>query len=181
MSRILETENEKSPVYNLKAVVLETGLKPPTLRAWERRYGLPIPVRSKGGHRQYSLRDIEMLKWLKSRQEEGISISHAVELWRSQVKEGKDPLRLQSSSDSVTAVSSITPVIGANIVELRQSWVSACLAFDRKSALQVLAQAFAQLSQKQFAWNCSARAWPILATDGSAAKRRCSRSILHQR
>ena len=37
--------------FNLKAVVQETGLKPDTLRAWERRYGLPQPDGTDGGHR----------------------------------------------------------------------------------------------------------------------------------
>ncbi|HMN28091.1 MAG TPA: MerR family transcriptional regulator, partial [Caldilineaceae bacterium] len=70
-----------APVYNLKAVVRETGLKPDTIRAWERRYGLPEPRRTESGHRLYSLNDINMLKWLIARQNEGVSISRAVELW----------------------------------------------------------------------------------------------------
>jgi hypothetical protein len=35
------TSTNSEPTYNLKAVVRETGLKPDTLRAWERRYGFP--------------------------------------------------------------------------------------------------------------------------------------------
>ena len=73
---------DDTPVYNLKAVVLETGLKPDTLRAWERRYGLPTPNRSDGGHRLYSERDIQVLKWLVARQQAGLSISRAAELWQ---------------------------------------------------------------------------------------------------
>ncbi|MCA9937221.1 MAG: MerR family DNA-binding transcriptional regulator, partial [Anaerolineales bacterium] len=38
----------------MKVVVQETGLKPDTLRAWERRYGVPSPERTAGGHRLYS-------------------------------------------------------------------------------------------------------------------------------
>jgi DNA-binding transcriptional MerR regulator len=38
------------------------GVSPNTLRSWERRYGFPQPMRSPGGHRQYSLREIEALK-----------------------------------------------------------------------------------------------------------------------
>ena len=71
-----------APVYNLKAVVRETGLKPDTIRAWERRYGLPEPQRADSGHRLYSQNDVNMLKWLISRQDEGMSISRAVVLWR---------------------------------------------------------------------------------------------------
>ncbi len=68
----------------------ETGLKPDTLRAWERRYGIPEPDRSGGGHRLYSQHDINTLKWLLARQEEGLSISRAVALWHSLMDEGRD-------------------------------------------------------------------------------------------
>ena len=72
--------NQQEPTFNLKVVVQETGLKPDTLRAWERRYGLPQPHRTPGGHRLYSQRDIDTLKWLVARQNEGMSISRAVKL-----------------------------------------------------------------------------------------------------
>jgi DNA-binding transcriptional MerR regulator len=52
----------EEPLFNLKAVVQQTGLKPDTLRAWERRYGLPSPARSGGKHRLYTQRDIEVLR-----------------------------------------------------------------------------------------------------------------------
>ncbi|MFN3334677.1 MAG: MerR family DNA-binding transcriptional regulator, partial [Caldilinea sp.] len=48
------TYSDKTPIYNLKAVVQETGLKADTLRAWERRYGVPTPQRTDSGHRLYS-------------------------------------------------------------------------------------------------------------------------------
>jgi len=38
--------HQDMPLFNLKAVVTETGLKPDTLRAWERRYGLPSTRRT---------------------------------------------------------------------------------------------------------------------------------------
>ncbi|MFU8773811.1 MAG: MerR family transcriptional regulator, partial [Anaerolineales bacterium] len=72
--------DENSPIYNLKVVVSETGVKPETLRAWERRYGFPKPKRSSGGHRLYTLRDVRTINWLIERQKEGLSISRAVEL-----------------------------------------------------------------------------------------------------
>ena len=135
-----------SPTYNLKAVVNETGLKPDTLRAWERRYGLPNPHRTSGGHRLYSQRDVDLLKWLISRQEEGLSISRAVDLWKQIEADGRDPLseaqsrqnQLGETSPSVTTVSP-----GDNITALRQSWIDACLDFDERRADSVLAEAFA--------------------------------------
>ena len=44
---------------NAAAVML--GVSPNTLRSWERRHGFPQPHRSPGGHRQYSLNEIESL------------------------------------------------------------------------------------------------------------------------
>jgi hypothetical protein len=82
----------KSPAFNLKAVLRETGLAADTLRAWERRYGLPTPNRSAGGHRLYSQYDIETIKWLIARQAEGLSISRAVEMWNEHIASGLDPL-----------------------------------------------------------------------------------------
>ena len=81
-----------TPAYNLKVVLKETGLAADTLRAWERRYGLPMPQRTAGGHRLYSQRDIETIKWLMKRQEEGLSISRAVDMWNEQLASGTDPL-----------------------------------------------------------------------------------------
>src|SRR4026207_2567412 len=87
-----------TPAYNLKVVLKETGLAADTLRAWERRYGLPVPHRTPGGHRLYSQRDIETIKWLINRQAEGLSISHAVDLWNEQLASGSDPLAGISAS-----------------------------------------------------------------------------------
>ena len=83
---------KKAPAYNLKVVLQLTGIKPDTLRAWERRYGLPLPQRTAGGHRLYSQYDIEMIKWLMERQDEGMRINRAIDLWRDIEAGGKDPL-----------------------------------------------------------------------------------------
>ncbi len=131
-----------TPAFNLKAVVRETGLKPDTLRAWERRYGLPSPQRTGGGHRLYSQREIDVLKWLVARQHEGLSISRAAELWRRLDAGGEDPLRM-SAYRRLAGPPSANVIDGAQIVELGQAWLAAVLAFDEASAERILAQAFA--------------------------------------
>jgi DNA-binding transcriptional MerR regulator len=70
----------------LKAVIHETGPTPATLRAWERRYELLKPQHSPGGHRLYTKDESEMLRWLVARQAEGLSISHAIEIWKNKAK-----------------------------------------------------------------------------------------------
>lgn len=133
---------EAGPYFNLKVVVKQTGLKPDTLRAWERRYGLPTPGRSKGGHRLYSRRDIETLKWLAARQNEGLSIARAVDLWRQIEGEGQDPLAAPGTG-ILPVQQQAHPLPGATLSELREDWISACLAFDEQRSEQALAQAFA--------------------------------------
>ena len=132
---------DEKPTFNLKAVVHETGLKPDTLRAWERRYGLPEPARTSGGHRLYSQRDIDILKWLMARQEEGLSISRAVDLWRELLAEGKDPFMEMVDEEEIAGPPPLE--VGDTLTELRQSWIEACLAFDEQRAEYALAQAFA--------------------------------------
>ncbi len=131
---------DDTPTFNLKAVVQETGLKPDTLRAWERRYGLPTPERSEGKHRLYSQRDIDILKWLNARQDEGLTISRAVDLWRKLEGEGKDPLVELMVAEPVAASPAL---VGPALVEFKNAWVNACLVFDEVQADQVLAQSFA--------------------------------------
>jgi DNA-binding transcriptional MerR regulator len=134
---------QEKPFFNLKAVVQQTGLKPDTLRAWERRYGLPAPERSAGGHRLYSQHDISLIKWLMARQREGLSIKRAVDLWRQIEAEGRDPLRAPTPIASPsTRVPSQRPS-GSTIDELRHDWVEACLAFKELEAEQAINQAFA--------------------------------------
>jgi MerR family transcriptional regulator, light-induced transcriptional regulator len=70
----------RSPIFNTKAVARETGVPADTFRAWERRYGIPHPQRTPGGHRLYSERDMAIIRWLRERTEEGMNISHAVML-----------------------------------------------------------------------------------------------------
>jgi DNA-binding transcriptional MerR regulator len=140
---------DHTPIYNLKAVIHETGLTPETLRAWERRYGLLKPQRSPGGHRLYSQYDIEMLQWLVARQAEGLSISRAVEMWRSLENEGHDPLQhgahLLSSAHAASPIGSTAVVEagGSMLEQLRAAWIAACMAFDESAADQALSQAFA--------------------------------------
>lgn len=131
----------QSPAFNLKAVIKETGLSAATLRAWERRYGLPKPGRTPGGHRLYSQRDIEIIKWLMTRQAEGLSISRAVNLWNKQLSSGSDPLAAAASESFVSVAAT-----GVNQETLRQDWITACFRYDTVLADQILNKAFAASS-----------------------------------
>ncbi len=146
---LVMVSSDQAPIYNLKAVVQETGLKPDTLRAWERRYGLPNPQRTASGHRLYSQRDIDIVKWLINRQREGLAIRRAVDLWRQLESSQGDPLATSAQS-TPEPVLSLEPaqrdrINGANndnLGEIRRLWIDACLQFDERAADQILSQAF---------------------------------------
>ncbi len=74
---------------NAAAVML--GVSPNTLRSWERRYGFPQPLRSAGGHRHYSLAEIEALRLTLS---ETHNVSSAISLARERGEGPSTPSRL---------------------------------------------------------------------------------------
>ncbi|MEN6522449.1 MAG: MerR family transcriptional regulator, partial [Anaerolineaceae bacterium] len=131
----------KIPIYNLNAVCRETGLKADVLRAWERRYKLPMPQRSTGGHRLYSQYDIEIIKWLQARQGEGLSISRAVELWMEIIEAGRNPFADYSSV--ITPANTPLPAADTRIDIIRSQWLDACMNFDNEKAEDILNQSFA--------------------------------------
>lgn len=77
---------------NAAAVML--GISPNTLRSWERRYGFPKPHRSAGGHRQYSLTEIEALRLTLA---ETHNVSSAISLARERGEGPSTSLRLSGA------------------------------------------------------------------------------------
>ncbi|CAG0999527.1 HTH-type transcriptional repressor CarH [Anaerolineae bacterium] len=76
------SELSTDPAYNVKAVCLKTGITPATLRAWERRYGIPSPQRSPQGYRLYSERDLALIRWLIEQTRLGLNIGQAIQQLR---------------------------------------------------------------------------------------------------
>lgn len=91
-SALLLSTFSTEPVYNVKAICVRTGITAATLRAWERRYGMPSPNRSAQGYRLYSERDMAILFWLKEQTEGGMSIGQAVQQLTAMLSNGHDPL-----------------------------------------------------------------------------------------
>jgi len=118
-----------APVFNTKAVARETGVPADTFRAWERRYGMPQPQRTPGGHRLYSQRDVAIIRWLRDRTNEGVNISHAVLLLTN---------TLDSSAAGLPAGNDSARAIGQLIDEI----VRALMNFDSTQADHTLSEAF---------------------------------------
>ncbi len=150
----MENQNlSKKPLFNLSKVLQETGIKADTLRAWERRYQLPVPSRTEGGHRLFSAYDIETIKWLLARQDEGLRISQAVDYWRELLAAGADPLEGQPQSSSVNPAFSIDDNVRQPLSALTRLWIDNALSFNEVEADQILDTAFSQFP------------WELVCTD----------------
>lgn len=172
------TSLSENPAYNLKVVVNETGIKPDTLRAWERRYGLPNPNRTSGGHRLYSDKDIAVIKWLMARQDEGLSISRAVKLWHTLEADGESPLQVPEYQQMSPPSRETAVAASSKIDDMRAAWINACLNFDEPSAERILTQAFALYQPEMVLTQLLQKRCPPLANFGLKTKLRYSKSIL---
>ena len=63
----------------IRTICAITGVKPITLRAWERRYGLVQPQRTPGGQRIYTDGDVERIRQVLALTREGVAIGQVKE------------------------------------------------------------------------------------------------------
>lgn len=77
------------PLYNIGIVSKMTGVPVATLRVWERRYGFPNSVRTSGGHRLCSEREVLRLRWVKARVDEGMQTGQAIRALQHLEQQGR--------------------------------------------------------------------------------------------
>jgi DNA-binding transcriptional MerR regulator len=64
-------------IYSIGAVARMLGLSGPAIRSWEDRYGLIVAERSEGGRRLYTRDQLEQLRFVKERLDEGLAAADA--------------------------------------------------------------------------------------------------------
>jgi DNA-binding transcriptional MerR regulator len=74
----MESSAREHRLFKIGVVTRVTGVPVATLRVWEKRYGFPKSARTAGGHRLYSERDIELIRWVKSQLDMGMKTSQAM-------------------------------------------------------------------------------------------------------
>lgn len=107
MTTIIDLSDD--PKFTIKTVASKTGIRPVTLRAWERRHEVLNPHRADNRYRLYSERDIAILRWLKNRVEEGVSISNAVSELRSMTLNNIWPETVPQAPHRAAGAASNTP------------------------------------------------------------------------
>ncbi len=112
---------EVRPKYRIVEAAQRAGIGASTLRAWERRYGIPRPSRSDSGYRLYSELDLQALSRMKDLVSSGVAAHEAAEQVR----------REQRGSRSLPP---------ANADTLRTQLLDAACAFDGATLERVLAE-----------------------------------------
>jgi DNA-binding transcriptional MerR regulator/methylmalonyl-CoA mutase cobalamin-binding subunit len=121
---------DERSVLRIGEVSRRTGVAVPTLRAWERRYGLLDPARTDGGHRLYSEADIERVRGMARLLDDGWSAAAAA----------REVLREPATVTRIHAVAG-TGDPGAGLVDRLEQAIA---AFDPATADDVLDDAFAR-------------------------------------
>lgn len=90
--------SDREGKYRIQAVAEMTGIPAATLRAWERRYGLPDPGRTESSYRLYSDHDIAMVRRVRELCDGGMAPSEAArtvldeaDTWRVAPANNADP------------------------------------------------------------------------------------------
>ena len=125
------------PLFNTKAVVHQTNVPAPTLRAWERRYGILAPRRGENDYRLYSERDMAIISWLRERVESGLTISQAIALLHSLEPSRRRPRRGRTSAPltrDVTTAAPEPPAYGSAVPAPAAPPISGSLSLDGLSA-----------------------------------------------
>ena len=137
------------PIYSIGAVAKMLGVDTATLRAWEERYAVVVPERSKGAQRVYSRDDLEQLRFVIASMESGETAADAHRLLA-------EPIRSRQSLAPVRDDPGATIVIllaerdryAAELCEyfLRTEGYEVCLAFDPVTAQRLSVERTPDLS-----------------------------------
>ena len=88
-------------IYSIGAVARMLGLSQPAIRSWEARYQLVVADRSDGGRRIYTRDQLEQLRFIKERLDEGLSAADAHRLLAER-EAGDQPVGQRQSSSPGT-------------------------------------------------------------------------------
>jgi MerR family transcriptional regulator, light-induced transcriptional regulator len=123
------------PLYRIGTVARLAGISTHALRVWERRYGVPTPVRSEGGARLYSEAEVARLRLLKRAVDRGHPIGRLVSLDRSALE------RLAGVSAGSAELLDQTGAGGESAAEIVQEVLEAVRRFDSMQAQELLDRA----------------------------------------
>lgn len=129
--------NENTAGLTIKVVAERTGVSVHTLRAWERRYGVPSPNRNENNrYRLYDEADIADVLFIKQEIDKGVAPAQASLMLRLRLAQSAHAAEGQSGQPTATAQTALLDAFAQS---------------DEMTARQVLDEAFAVLAPEQVA------------------------------
>ncbi|MCC6387221.1 MAG: cobalamin-dependent protein [Dehalococcoidia bacterium] len=143
-------EHESLPPGGLRIALVQrlTGVGVHTLRAWERRYGVPRPARTEGGQRLYTVDDVDLVKRMHGLAEAGVALSRAAQ-----------------TAIAEHAVRQATQPADGGTARIRTRLLQALLRFDDRAAHAAWAEA---LERRDILAVFDEVAAPVLVDTGDA-------------
>jgi CheY-like chemotaxis protein len=137
-------ESRTEPVYGIGAVARLLGSTPAALRAWEERYHLVIPSRSRGDQRLYSRDQVDQLRYVQNLVHSGLQAAEAHRLLAIRIEEGMNLVAAPAveRSDLVSVLLAERDVYAAELMEylLRQQGYEVTVAADAPVAVDLYEQ-----------------------------------------
>jgi MerR family transcriptional regulator, light-induced transcriptional regulator len=121
--------------YRIQIAAELCGVLPATLRAWERRYGVPVPRRTASAYRLYSADDVELVRRMRELVSSGVSPAEAA--------------RTVLASAAPIAANDIAPSGGGDGLELARSRIIAATQRYDASAIDAELTRLAMLLDAQ--------------------------------
>jgi DNA-binding transcriptional MerR regulator/methylmalonyl-CoA mutase cobalamin-binding subunit len=141
-------------LWPMGAVTRRTGIGEHTLRAWERRFGFPTPVRLASGHRRYSGDQVQHLLLIAKALESGYRAGDIVPLSRTDIEQLLHNTGVSESASTIRGSEDTTELA-----------FDACKRFDRESLAALLHSEASLLGVPRF---LRERASPLLEAVGEA-------------
>ncbi len=142
----------------IRTIARLTGIREATLRAWERRYGFPRPLRNESNYRVYSREEVENIRRVARLISEGLAVSEAIAQVRT------------------------TPVAELPVRErLVERFWSAVMVLDGDEADRVLGEAQASMDVESY---CDTLLMPLLREMGTRldiAREHLASALIRQR
>lgn len=134
----------EEPIYNIGVVARMTDIPSATLRIWERRYNFPEAARTEGKHRLYSEKEVQRLRWVKARIDEGMQVRQAVRALRAaETGEGAVITALEPAITPPGMNTGLEGVSNVHMSALRTRLLDTLLAHDTGQADLIFNEAFA--------------------------------------
>lgn len=122
------------PLYRIQAVAQRTGVAAATLRAWERRYGIPRPVRSDTAYRTYSDGDVQQIEEMRRLCASGLSPAEAANLLKEREREADEEEHLTESELGLAAA----PELQVEVSDIHEAIVRRLVSAVRAMNISVI-------------------------------------------